>query len=104
MRNEERKYYICIRDYQGGEWGVGIVEDLEGWRRTAIGWAETDNMDEAVQYLENGIEKCDILEFISEMWQLEIVEYDESNTEHIDLEIIRGEIPKETIKGLTTVE
>lgn len=64
--------YVCTKDYQGGNFGVGRVHTVEQWRNVAIIWAENDGSDEYADYLEV-LREDRVIDEIKETWQLEIV-------------------------------
>ena len=64
--------YVCTKDYQGGNFGIGRVHTVEQWRNIAITWAETDDNNEYADYLEV-LREDRVIDEIKEMWQLEIV-------------------------------
>ena len=37
-----KKYYVNIRDYQGGNWACGFVGTIKEWKELAISWCESD--------------------------------------------------------------
>lgn len=64
--------YVCTKDYQGGNFGIGRVHTVEQWRNVAITWAEADDSDEYVDYFKV-VREDRIIDAIKEIWQLEIV-------------------------------
>ena len=64
--------YVCTKDYQGGNFGIGRVHTVEQWRNVAIIWAETDGSDEYADYLAD-LRADRVIDEIKETWQLEIV-------------------------------
>lgn len=71
----KNKNYICIRDFQGGNFAVGSIENIEGWQERALGWCEADDNEELYRDLYNTGKK-QVINFISELWELELVEID----------------------------
>ena len=67
------KKYICIRDLQGGEFALGYSMTVEEWRGQAIEWAENDGDNETYEELEK-LDTSEVLDYIREIWELEIVE------------------------------
>lgn len=69
------KYYV-ENDLQGGDWAMGVTQSAEQWRRTALGWAYSDENNWAIKHLKALYRKADamILEFISDYWQIEFAE------------------------------
>lgn len=74
--------YINIADYQGGSWYVGSMGTLEQWKNTALSWCDSDDNDELYDYINNRKASKGLIEFINEVWQIEIVKYDKNNEEH----------------------
>lgn len=70
----ERKY-ICIKDLQNGNFGVGYSMTIEEWRGQAMEWAENDGDSETYEELEK-LDTNEVLDYIREIWELEIVESD----------------------------
>lgn len=79
------KQYINITDYQGGSWYVGVVETIKGWKEIALDWCDTDDNEELYDYINKQKENKDLLDFISDVWSIEIVEFDKNNKEHKQL-------------------
>lgn len=79
------KKYINIADYQGGSWCVGVVKTIKEWKEIALNWCDTDGNEELFEYISKQKENKDLLDFISEIWTIEIVEFDENNEEHKQL-------------------
>ena len=79
------KMYINISDFQGGSWYVGVVKTIKEWKEIALNWCETDDNDELFDYINKLEENTDLLDFISEIWSIEIVEFDKNNKEHLQL-------------------
>lgn len=70
----ERKY-MCIKDLQNGNFGVGYSMTVEEWRGQAMEWAENDGDSETYEELEK-LDTSEVLDYIREIWELEIVESD----------------------------
>lgn len=75
MRLRDKKY-ICIRDLQGGDFAVGGAGNIEFWRERAMDWASSDDNMETYYYLKY-LAKKEVINFIQEFWQLEIIEVTE---------------------------
>jgi len=78
------KKYIVIEDYQGGEFGMYRAYTAEEWGEQAYEWADSDdweNPDECL--LENFKTEEELINFISEIWEIEIVELNSENEELI---------------------
>lgn len=74
------KLYICIEDRQGGDWSVGNCQDAQGWKESALQWADSDEDDELyndVKSLDSSNNPDELIEFISDWWGITIVPLDE---------------------------
>jgi len=81
------KQYKCIRDYQGGEWCVGKIDDAKGWLESAISWRDSDGSFESdderkrfISYWQHKIsigEEWDLIEYVADIWQIGLVEVKE---------------------------
>ena len=40
---EKQPKYLCMEDYQKGEFGMYRIYSMEGWRQQAIDWCDTDD-------------------------------------------------------------
>ena len=97
MSDHEKKY-ICVDDLQGGGWCVGCVSTAEGWLERATDWRDSDDSwgdwgepDDRKTWLarwesiiKQGREQ-ELINYIAEMWQIDIEPYDENNKEHKEL-------------------
>ena len=70
------KKYMCIKDLQNGNFGVGYSMTIEEWRGQAMEWAENDGDSETYEELEK-LDTSEVLDYIREIWELEIVESDD---------------------------
>ena len=59
--------YICTEDRQGGEFAVGGVRTIEGWRQRAMSWADSDENEEMYNYLEN-LQDNKVIGTIDDYW------------------------------------
>lgn len=68
--------YVCVADLQTGDWCVGTVRTAEGWRRLALGWAYSDQNEWATKALKALYKQPadKIIEFVSDYWELKIIE------------------------------
>ena len=69
------KKFMCIKDLQNGNFGVGHCMSVEEWRGQAMEWAENDGDSETYEELEK-LNTSEVLDYIREIWELEIVESD----------------------------
>lgn len=67
------KEYICIRDLEGGSFAEGYSMTVEGWRWQGMDWAENDGDSETYEELKK-LDTSEVLDYIREIWELEIVE------------------------------
>lgn len=67
------KKFMCIKDLQNGNFGVGYSMTIEEWRGQAMEWAENDGDSETYEELEK-LDTSEVLDYIREIWELEIVE------------------------------
>lgn len=70
------KKYMCIKDLQNGNFGVGYSMTIEEWRGQAMEWAENDGDSETYEELVE-LDTSEVLDYIREIWELEIVESDD---------------------------
>lgn len=83
------KRYRVIKDYQGGEFGMGRDYTAMEWLEQMIEWSEMDGMDEQdikdmQEYWKNEIEfgrEQGLIDHIAEVWQLEFEEVEENEDE-----------------------
>ena len=92
------KKFMCIKDLQNGNFGVGYSMTIEEWRGQAMEWAENDGDSETYEELEK-LDTSEVLDYIREIWELEIVESDDL-AENILFEIsnVIDEYSREYIK------
>lgn len=70
------KKFMCIKDLQNGKFGVGHCMSVEEWREQAMQWAENDGDSETYYELEK-LDTSEVLDYVREIWELEIVESDD---------------------------
>lgn len=81
--------YRVVRDYQGGEFGMGRDYTAMEWLEQMIEWSEMDGVDEQdikdmQEYWKNEIEfgrEQGLIDHIAEVWQLEFEEVEENEDE-----------------------
>lgn len=66
MNNET---YFVAEDYQHTDFGMQRNYTLQEWREQAIDWADMDEHDGLIETL-NTIDDNELLDFISEIWQI----------------------------------
>lgn len=70
--------YICIKDLQGTGFALDYVGTLKEWRELAMSWAYGDDRISLYNELKYyKIKNSELLDFIQDFWELEIVEYKE---------------------------
>lgn len=72
-------YYVS-RDLQGGEFAMGRTQSIEDWRKNAMEWAWSDDNDWLIDEL-SILPQNEVIDFISEIWQLEFTKGDINNYE-----------------------
>ena len=77
--------YIGVDDRQGGSWAVGEVGTIQDWRELAQSWADSDDMEETIENLAEMPDE-DVIDYIADVWDIEIEEFDEDNPEHRKLQ------------------
>lgn len=63
------KKYECIEDYQNADWCVGEIDTIEGWRKRAIEWADSDGYDDVIEQL-NRLPENEVMDYISDFWDI----------------------------------
>ena len=76
-----KKLYINIDDLQGTNWALGKTDTIQGWREIAQFWADSDGNEDVVEALAEMPEE-DVIDYVSEIWDINIVPYDKDNEEH----------------------
>lgn len=80
-----KKLYMYTRDLQGGSFGVGRIETASQWKRTAMEWCWQDDNTELASELWHIKNEKEIIGFIQEIWELEIIEISNFSAELIKL-------------------
>lgn len=65
----KEKYYVS-HDYQGGSFGQDRELTIDEWREQALDWVDMDEYYELVEYIKS-IHNEDLLDFMSEFWEIE---------------------------------
>lgn len=63
------KKYECVEDYQKTDWCVGEIDTIEGWRKRAIEWADSDGYDDVIEQL-NRLPENEVMDYISDFWEI----------------------------------
>ena len=80
----EEDLFINVDDNPGTHWALGKTDSIQGWRETAQFWADNDGMEETVQNLAEMPDE-DVIDYISDVWDIHIVPYDKTDPEHTAL-------------------
>lgn len=67
------KWYLCTADLQGGDFAVGNVGTARHWKNIARSWCESDENEELSNELWHITKDEEIINFIQEIWTLEII-------------------------------
>ena len=89
--------YKVIKDYQGGEFGMGRCYTAEQWQKQALEWCYGDDNDEIAEIIDNIKDEKEIIQTIGDIWALEFkkVRKDKKNLEKHELEDFEDETLKE---------
>lgn len=68
-----KQLYMCTRDLQGGSFGVGRIATASEWKQIAREWCYQDDSEELSSELWHIKEEQKIIDFIQEIWELEII-------------------------------
>jgi hypothetical protein len=90
IEDMQQTLYINIEDMQKTGWALGVIGTWKDWREMAMSWAFIDSMEEVYEFLKSEIKGQDLIDYISDIWEINIVEFDENNKEHIYLRENRG--------------
>lgn len=77
--------YICYDDLEGGNFHVGDTKTAEGWREWAMSMNDYDEFDEDLKKAIRTAPAEKVVYIIADVWQLDIVKYDRTKTEHVEL-------------------
>ena len=77
-KKDKEKTYICILDKQGGSFGMYRRYTAEEWEEQAMQWAEQDDWENIEEEFDFENEEK-LIEYISEMWDLQIEEFSKNN-------------------------
>ena len=89
--------FICIRDFQNGDFAVGSVMTIEGWRDRALSWADSDGNIELYRALKK-LPKKEVIEFIADIWQIEIISINDLDIENMFQLVLDIDYCTETLK------
>lgn len=73
-------FYICIKDFQFGDFAVGTIANAKEWGEIAYNWALSDNWSNPEEcLLENFKNEKELISFICDIWEIEIVKIEKNN-------------------------
>ena len=79
------KKYICVRDFQGGSFGMYRTYTAKEWGEQAMQWADSDGSEYADQWLlENFKSEESLIESIQDMWEIQLEELSLDNIEVVE--------------------
>lgn len=79
------KKYICVRDFQGGSFGMYRTYTAKEWGEQAYEWADSDSWSNPEEcYLENFKNEQDLINFIADMWEIQLEELSKDNIEVVE--------------------
>ena len=78
-----KKSYINVRDYQGGSWSMGHISTIKEWKEYALQWCDSDENWELYREIKKHKLDTDLLDIISEIWDIKIIEFNKQNLEEI---------------------
>ena len=79
------KKYICVRDFQGGSFGMYRTYTAKEWGEQAMQWADSDGSEYTDQWLiENFKNEKSLIEAIQDMWEIQLEELSLDNTEVVE--------------------
>lgn len=67
-----KKLYICTEDRQGGNFAVGSIHTIEGWRQRAMQWYDQDGDEDYGEWLWY-IKEDKVIGEIENIWGITIV-------------------------------
>lgn len=77
--------YICTQDFQYGDFAVGNICTAKEWGEIAWSWANNDDWDNPNEcLLENFKNEQELINFIQEIWEIEILKIDKNNKKAMD--------------------
>lgn len=75
--------YICVDDYEGGSFHVGDTKTAEEWKEWALSMNEIEESENYETFKK--LPPKEAMNYVADMWQIEIVPYDENNEEHKEM-------------------
>lgn len=80
---DEKTLFICVSDYQDTYYHIGDTMTAEGWKEWALSMNDMDECENREEFAK--LSPKEAIEYIADMWQLEIVVFDPLNAEHVEL-------------------
>ena len=81
-----KKQYININDYQTEDFCLGVYGTLAEWRRKAMEWCDLDGFNDLYKLLKYyKIKNNELIDFINDFWDIEIVEYNQNQKYDFEL-------------------
>lgn len=80
---EKGKEYICVADYQNTDFHIGDTKTADEWKEWALSMNDMDECENREEF--SRLPAKDAVDYVADMWQIEIVPYDNDNSEHKEL-------------------
>lgn len=74
-----KKFYVNIRDRQGGTWYLGVCNTIKEWKETALMWCDSNGNEELYKVIKKHKLDAELIDMISDIWSMEIVEVNIDN-------------------------
>lgn len=79
------KKYICVADYQGGDFGKYRTYTAKEWGEQARDWSDSDSSEYPEQWLlENFKNEEELINSIADMWEIQLEELSIDNIEVVE--------------------
>lgn len=85
MVGHKDKEYICYDDLENAGFHEGDTRTAEGWREWAMSMNDYDEFDDDLRRAIAEEPADEVVYLIADIWQLDIVEFDNNNKEHKEL-------------------
>lgn len=80
QQDDLQEKYICVHDYQDTYFHIGDTKTAEEWKEWALSMNDMDECENREEFEKLSAEEA--IDYIQDMWQIEIVKYDPSSPEH----------------------
>lgn len=77
------KEYICVDDYQNTGFHIGDTQTAEDWKEWALSMNDMDECENREEFAK--LPPKEAIQYIADMWQIEIVVFDPLNKAHVEL-------------------